>query len=167
MATHKQKKQKQFRNISGLRNQANASPVPSASSQHCTAPRSRAPSPEEDGDESDEDLELLLHFDSLKTNFQNEEVHEYDENDEGEECIQDWEGFDSLEMSNAMGEMIKADNPNDLDWMPPKMRKELERREQLKKSEHTQCESGLKRPLKMKSSKADILQEGTRCYEQI
>ena len=75
-------------------------------------------------------LELLFHFDSLKTNFQNEEEHEeYDENDEDEEYIQDWEGFNSQEMSNAMGEMIKEDDPDDLDWMPPKMRNKLDRME--------------------------------------
>ena len=85
MARGKQKKQKQIRNISGLRNQAKASPAPSAFSEHPTPPRSRAPSPEDDGDESDieiddEDLDLLIHFDSCKTNFQNEEEHdEWDE----------------------------------------------------------------------------------------
>ena len=144
MARGKQKKQKQIRNISGLRNQAKASPALSAFSEHPTPPRSRAPSPEDDGDASDieiddEDLDLLIHFDSCKTNFQNEEEHdEWDENDEQEEYIQDWEGFNSQEMSNAMGEMIKEDDPGDLDWMPPKMRKELERREKLKKGEYSQ-----------------------------
>ena len=143
MAGRKQKKQKQIRNISGLRNQAKASPAPSASSQHPTPPRSRAPSPEDDGDESDleeddEDLDLLIHFDSLKTNLQHEDEHdELDENDEGKEYMEDWQGFDSLEMSNAMGELIKKDDPDDMDWMPPKMRKELERRERLKTSQYS------------------------------
>ena len=121
MAGRKQKKQKQIRNISGLRNQAKASPAPSASSQHPTPPRSRAPSPEDDGDESD--LE--------------EDDEDLDENDEGEEYMEDWQGFDSLEMSNAMGKLIKEDDPDDLGWMPPKMRKELERRERLKTSQYS------------------------------
>ena len=90
IAGSKHKKQKQIRNISGFRNQAKASPAPSASSQHPTLPWSRASSPEDDGDESDledddEDLDLLIHFDSLKINFQHEDEHEkLDENDEGE-----------------------------------------------------------------------------------
>ncbi len=164
MATGKQKKKKQIRNISGLRNQAKASPAPSLLSQHS----------EEDGDElehsemDDEGLELLFHFDSLKTNFQNEEEHEeYDENNEDEECIQDWEGFNSQEMSNALGEMVKEDDPDDLDWMPPKMRNELDRMEKLKKSKYSQYESAIKKLLKTKCSEADILQERTGCYEQI
>ena len=61
MPGRKSKKQKQYRNLSGLRNQPNASPAPTGSSYNPT------PSPGGDGYESDADdadLELLIQFDS-------------------------------------------------------------------------------------------------------
>ena len=70
----KQKKQKHTRNISGFRNQSKASPAPTDSSYNPTQLRSLALSSEYNGDESEieekEDLELLIHFDSLKMNLQ-------------------------------------------------------------------------------------------------
>lgn len=102
----KQKKQKHTRNISGLRNQSKASPAPPDSSYNPTQLRSLAPSSEYNGDESEieeEDLELLIHFDSLKMNLKYKEEYEnLDENDENEEYIEDWEGFNSQEMGNAI-----------------------------------------------------------------
>ena len=45
-------------------------------------------------------------------------------------------------MSNAIGELIQENDPDhDLDWMPPKMWKELERRERLKTSKYSLCGS--------------------------
>jgi hypothetical protein len=71
------KKAQQTHNISGLRSQQRDSSVASGSSSHPTPARSLAPSPE--GDESDleedDDLDLLIHFDSLKTNLAYEEEH--------------------------------------------------------------------------------------------
>ena len=102
----KQKKQKHTRNISGLRNQSKASPAPPDSSYNPTQLRSLAPSSEYNGDESEieeEDLELLIHFDSLKMNLKYKEEYEnLDENEENEEYIEDWEGFNSQEMGNAI-----------------------------------------------------------------
>lgn len=106
MLARKQKKQKHTRNISGLRNQSKASPAPTDSSYNPTQLRSLAPSPEYNGDESrieEEDLELLIHFDSLKMNLEYEEEYgNLDENDENEEYIEDWEGFNSQEIGNAI-----------------------------------------------------------------
>ena len=105
----------------GLRNQSKASPAPTASSYNPIPLRSHAPSPKGDSDESDieeddKDLELPIHFDSLKTNLQyNEEHEDLDENDKCEEYMEDWEGFKSQEMANAMGNMIKVDDPADMD----------------------------------------------------
>ena len=102
----KQKKQKHTRNISGLRNQSKASPAPTDSSYNPTQLRSLVLSSEYNGDESEieeeEDLELLIHFDFLKMNLKYKEEYEnLDENDENEEYIEDWEGFNSQEIGNA------------------------------------------------------------------
>ena len=98
------------------RNQPKASPTPSAPSRNCIPLRSQAPSPDDDGDESDletddEGLDLLIHFDSCKMNFQYDEEHEEcDGNNEDEEIIQDWERFNWQELSNALGETIEEDD---------------------------------------------------------
>ena len=73
---HKSKKAWASHNISGLGNQPRPSSIISDACSHPTPPWSQAPSP--DGDESDleeddNDLDLLIHFDSLKTNLQYED----------------------------------------------------------------------------------------------
>ena len=78
------KKARQNQNISGLKNLSRHASVLSESSGNPTPPWSQAPSP--DGDESDleeddADLDLLIHFNSLKTNFEQEEASQ----DAGEE----------------------------------------------------------------------------------
>jgi hypothetical protein len=137
MPGRKSKKQKQPRNLAGLRNQPKASPAPTASSYNPTPPRSSAPSPEGDGyeselDDDDDDLELLIHFDSMKMNLQHEDEH-IDLGDDDEEALEEWSGFHSLNLADAMGAMIHDDDPTDLDWMPSRMRKETLRREKMKK----------------------------------
>ena len=64
------KKAWQTHNISGLRSRQRDSSVTSRLSGHLTSTRSLAPSPEGDEsdlEEDDDDLDLLIHFDSLKT----------------------------------------------------------------------------------------------------
>ena len=78
------KKAHQSKNISRLKNLSRHASVLSESSGNPTPPWSQAPSP--DGDESDleeddADLDLLIHFNSLKTNFEQEEASQ----DAGEE----------------------------------------------------------------------------------
>ena len=133
MTGRKSKKQKQSRNISGLRNQPKASPVPS---YNPTPAQSSAPSPGGDGyddDDDDADLELLLHFDSMKVSLQHEGEHIDVGDDEDDGALEEWPGFHSPDVSDAMGAMIHDDDPTDLDWMPSRMRKELLRREKMKK----------------------------------
>ena len=86
------KKSQPTPNIAGLRNQSRQSSAFSESTPQPTPPRSRAPSP--DGNESDlednnKDLDLLIHFDSLKTNLAHVEAcqdeGEDDDNEELEE----------------------------------------------------------------------------------
>ena len=97
MPGRKSKKQKQSRNISGLRNQPKPSPAPS---YNPTPPQSSAPSPggDHDGygsDDDDADLELLLHFDSMKVSLEHEEEH-IDLGDDGDdEALEEWSGFHS------------------------------------------------------------------------
>src|ERR1700683_1375888 len=90
------KKAQHVHNISGLRSQQRDSSAASESSGHPTLTRSLALSPkgdESDLEEDDDDLDLLIHFDSLKTNLAYEEEHpDYMELDEDEELVE-WEGF--------------------------------------------------------------------------
>ena len=81
------KKAQQTHNISGLRSQQRDSSVASESSGHPTPARSLAQSPE--GDESDlkeddNDLDLLIQFDSVKMNLAYEEHSDCMERDEDE-----------------------------------------------------------------------------------
>jgi hypothetical protein len=106
MTGRKSKKQKQSRNISGLRNQPKASPVPS---YNPTPAQSSAPSPGGDGyddDDDDADLELLLHFDSMKVSLQHEGEHIDVGDDEDDGALEEWPGFHSPDVSDAMGAMI-------------------------------------------------------------
>src|SRR5271168_2786254 len=138
MPGRKSKKQKQYRNLSGLRIQPKASPAPTESSYNPTPPRSSAPSPGGDGyeselDEDDDDLEFLVRFDSIKMSLQHEDEHIDLGDDEDDEELEEWPGFHSLDLADAMGAMISDDDPTDFDWMPSRMRKELLRREKMKK----------------------------------
>ena len=95
-------------NISGLQNQPKPSPAPSEHSKHTTPAQSQAPSPDYD-DEDDEsdleedsaDLDLLVHWDSQKTQYVNDpedkgegEVVDGDDDEE----LQEWKGFGKEEL---------------------------------------------------------------------
>src|ERR1700691_5032331 len=102
------------------------SSVASELSGHPTPTRSLAPSPggdESDLEEDDDDLNLLIHFDSLKTNLAYEEEHpDYMELDEDEELVE-WEGFGREDLAEVMVDMFDAnDDPGDLDWLPTNLR---------------------------------------------
>ena len=89
------KRARATRNISGLRNQSGHSSAFSESISQPTPPRSGAPSP--DGDESDleeedGDLDLLIHFDSLKMNLPKEEAHLDDGKELEDEELEEREG---------------------------------------------------------------------------
>lgn len=103
------------------------SPSPSDPSSHPTSPRSQDPSPDRTDDDSsdieidDSDLELLIHFDSLKANYElkgecvgKSEEAEYEE-------ISEWEGFGQEDLTDAMLDMFEDDDEKDLDWLPPKL----------------------------------------------
>ena len=87
---------KKTHNISGLRSQQRDSSVAFGLSGHPIPARSLALSPEGDKsdlEEDDDDLDLLIHFNSLKTNLAYEEEHlDYMEQDEDEELV-GWEEF--------------------------------------------------------------------------
>ena len=74
-------------------------PSPSNSSSHPTPPKSEAPSPNRgDDDDSDleiydEDLELLVHFDSLKVNYELEGEVMNEDGEAKDEEINEWEGM--------------------------------------------------------------------------
>jgi hypothetical protein len=127
------KKACQNHNISGLKNLSRHASVLSESSSNPTLPRSQAPS--SDGDESDleeddADLDLLIHFDSLKTNFEQEEASQGAEEEEDGE-VEEWEGFGREDLADAMIGMFEAD---DLDWLPQKFQTRRDKRKKGKYS---------------------------------
>jgi hypothetical protein len=127
-------------NISGLINQSRHSSGFSESTSQPTPPRSEAPSP--DGDESDleeddEDLDLLIHFDSLKTNLANEEAYPDDGEELEDEELEEWEGFSRGDLAEAMVDMFEADDSSDLDWLPEKLKNKREKRKKEKKGKYS------------------------------
>ena len=129
------------RNISGLWNQLRPSPDVSEHSNHPTPLWSQAPSPEgDDGDESDleqdddNDLDLLIHFDSLKTQYANE-LEDKGEvvDDESKELLHEWEGFEREDLIDVMVDMFEGDEEKDLDWLLHKLAAKCKKRQENKK----------------------------------
>ena len=91
----KAKKARHNRNISGLKNQSRNLPSHCDSTPHPTpAPRSKVPSPELSASEVNSDSETnsdtendenLNYFDSLKADFQQENVEDWSDSDEEED----------------------------------------------------------------------------------
>jgi len=150
---HKSKKARQSCNISGLRNQPRPSSIISETSSHPTPHRSQAPSPngdESDLEEDDEDLGHLIHFDSLKMNLQYEDECLDDVEQLEDEELEEWEGFGSEDLADAMFEMLEA---GDLDWLPKQRKTQREKRKKSQKCKYspvqldftwilTQCNQG-------------------------
>ena|ERR1700720_1151985 len=108
-AVPKPKKSKPNRDISGLRNQARSTFILSEPSNDATPPYSQVPS-SDDGDKSDleaddEDLFLLIHFDSLKTNFEREDKYPDELEEMEDEEYEEWEGFSSEDLVDGMIDM--------------------------------------------------------------
>ena len=80
-------------NTSGLRNQSGHSSAFSESTSQPTPPRSEADDEESDLENDDKDLDLLIHFNSLKTNLANEEAYPDDDEELEDEELEEWEGF--------------------------------------------------------------------------
>jgi len=103
-------------------------------SNHLTPPRSQAASPE--GDDSDDGLDLLIHFDSLKTQYANE-LEDKGEgeavDDESEEELHEWEGFEREDLIDAMVDMFEDDDEKDPDWLPQKLAAKRKKRRENKK----------------------------------
>ena len=84
----KAKKVKHDHNVSlsDCKNQSKAFPLQSDSTPHPTPPRSEAPSPElsdfEDESETNNKYELLNHFNSLKADFEQEDVVDWSDEEE-------------------------------------------------------------------------------------
>ena len=142
---HKPKRGRHNRNISGLRNQPKPSPGPSEHSSYTTPPRSQAPSPdyddkddESDLEEDDADLDLLVHWDSQKTQYTNdpEGLGEGEVVDDGEEGFQEWEGFGKEDLLDVMLGMFEDDDEDDLDWLPPKLAAKHQKRQEYKKGKY-------------------------------
>jgi hypothetical protein len=68
----------------------------------------------------------------MKVSLQYEDEH-IDLGDEDDEALEEWSGFHSRDLADAMGAMIHDNDLTDLDWVPSRMRKELVRRQKMKK----------------------------------
>ena len=100
------KKPRPTPDVSGLRNQSRHSAF---STPQPTPPRSQAPSPdgnESDLEEDDEELDDLIHFDSLKTNLANAEA--YSDGEEEVE-VEEWEGFSKEDLAETMIDMFEVE----------------------------------------------------------
>src|SRR5258705_2462595 len=98
------KKSRPTPDVSGLRNQSRQSST--FSTPQPTPPQSQPPSPdgnESDLEEDDEDLDDLIHFDSLKTNPANAEA--YSDGEEEVE-VEEWKGFSREGLAEAMIDML-------------------------------------------------------------
>jgi len=128
-------------------------PSQSDSTPHPTPPRSEAPSPEcsevEDDLEDEDDFKFLNHFDSLKADFRQEDVEDWSDEDD-EEDVEDWSDEDDEEAGGDMDELMELcredlteimvnmmleDDPNDLDWMPEKLKNKAAKRKEKAKGE--------------------------------
>ena len=128
-------------NTSGLRNQSRQSSAFSESTPQPTPPSSRAPSPdsnESDLEEDDKNLDLLIHFDSLKTNFAHAEACPDEGEDDDNEELEEWEGFGKEDLAEAMIGMLEVDDPSDLDWLPKRLKNKRNKRKQEKKGMDSQ-----------------------------
>ena len=137
----KAKKAKHNRGISGHKKQSRNSPSQSDTTPHPTPPRSEAPSPEcsevEDDLEDGDDFEFLNHFDSLKADFQQEDVEDWSDEDD-EEAGGDMDELMELcreDLTEIMVNMMLEDDPNDLDWMPEKLKNKAAKRKEKAKGE--------------------------------
>lgn len=124
-------------NISGLINQARHSAAFSESTSQPTPPQSEAEGKESDLEEDDKDLDLMIHFDSLKTNLANEEAYPDDAEELEDEELEEWEGFGRGDLAKAMVGMIEADETSDLDWLPEKLKNKREKRNKEKKGKYS------------------------------
>ncbi|KAF8235695.1 hypothetical protein L208DRAFT_1255290, partial [Tricholoma matsutake] len=114
------KKVKHNHNISRLKNQSRNLPSHSDSMPYPTPPRSEAPSPEL----SENDSELSNHFDSLKADFQQENVEDW--SDEESEDVGDMDELIELckeDLMETMVNMMLEDDLKNLDWMLEKLKK--------------------------------------------
>ena len=76
---------------------------------------------------------MLIHFDSLKTNFEQEEASQ-DAGEEEDGEVEEWEGFSREDLTAAMVDMFEAD---ELDWLPQKLQTRRDKRKQGKKGKHS------------------------------
>ena len=162
-------------NISELQNHPKPSPAPSKHSRHTTPAQSQAPSPdyddeddEDDLEEDDADLDLLVHWDSQKTQYVNDPEDKGEGevvDDDDDEELQEWEGFGKEELLDIMIGMFEHDDEGDLDWLPPKLAAKCKKRQENKKGKHSP-EICRFRALKNVKSKAQNICKGARCHVQ-
>jgi hypothetical protein len=89
-------------------------------------------------EEDDKDLDLLIHFDSLKTNLAHAEACQDEGEDDDNEELEEWEGFGKEDLAEAMIGMLEFDDPSDLDWLPERLKNKRNKRKQEKKGMDSQ-----------------------------
>jgi hypothetical protein len=87
----------------------------------------------EDGLGAEDDFEFLNHFDSLKADFQQEDVEDWSEEEDGD--MDELMELCQEDLTGIMVNMMLEDNPNDLDWMPEKLKNKAAKRKEKAKGE--------------------------------
>jgi len=136
----KAKKAKHNHDISGLKNQSRNLPSHSDSTPHPTPPQSEAPSPElsevKDDLEAENDSELLNYFDSLKADFQQENVEDWSDEETDVGNMDELMELCREDLMETMVDMMLEDDPNDVDWMPEKLKNKAAKRKEKAKGEY-------------------------------
>ena len=89
-------------------------------------------------EDDDEDLDLLIHFDSLKTYLAHAEAFQDEGEDDDNEELEEWEGFGKEDLAEAMIGMLKVDDPSDLDWLHERLKNKRNKGKQEKKGMDSQ-----------------------------
>ena len=110
---------KKHHNITGLQNNSSSSTVPSVTS---FSQGNRAVTEEDDtliarSQESDQ-----LPVRNKKDEVSSEVDESGEETDEEDYAESEWDELDDEDFAERLAEMAMADDPNDLDWVPPRLR---------------------------------------------
>jgi hypothetical protein len=94
-------------------------------------------SEDEDDMEPENNFKFLNHFDSLKADFQQENVEDWSD-EGGEDDVGDTDELMEWckeDLTEAMVNMMLEDDLNDLDWMPEKLKNKAAKRKEKAKGE--------------------------------
>ena len=77
-----------------------------------------------------------------------------------DEELDEWDGFRSEDLADAVFEMLEADDPNDLDWFPEQRKMQREKRKKNQKGQYTPIQSHFIRILSSVTMRPKAYQKG-------